>query len=78
MMQGIREMARQAGRDPAKLQMVVRGNSSGSPDQIKAEIQANRDAGADEMFVDPFMAPGPASLDRTLRSMEQIKRLAEG
>jgi probable F420-dependent oxidoreductase len=78
MMQGIREMARQAGRDPAKLQMVVRGNFSGSPEQMKADIQATRDAGADELFLDPFFAPGHTSLEVVLRSMEQIKRLAEG
>jgi probable F420-dependent oxidoreductase len=78
MMQGIREMARQAGRDPAKLQMVVRGNSYGSPEQIKAEIQATREAGADEMFIDPFFAPTVTSVEAVLRSMEQIKRLAEG
>ena len=69
MMQGIRDMARQAGRDPAKLQMVVRGNVYGTPDQIKAEIQATREAGADEMFVDPFFSPTVTSVDAVLRSI---------
>jgi alkanesulfonate monooxygenase SsuD/methylene tetrahydromethanopterin reductase-like flavin-dependent oxidoreductase (luciferase family) len=78
MMQGIREMARQAGRDPAKLHMVVRVNSYGSPEQIKAEIQATREAGADEMFIDPFFSPAITSVEAALRSLEQIKRLAEG
>ncbi|MSQ05626.1 MAG: LLM class F420-dependent oxidoreductase [Dehalococcoidia bacterium] len=78
MMQGVGEMAKQAGHDPAKLQMVVRGNSYGSPDQMKAEIQATREAGAEELFFDPFFSPAITSLDAVLRTMEQIKRLAEG
>jgi probable F420-dependent oxidoreductase len=73
MMQGIREMARKAGRDPAKLQMVVRGNSYGSPEKIKAEIQATREAGADEMFIDPFFAPGIASVNDALLLLEQFR-----
>lgn len=90
MMEGIRGMAQQAGRNPKELQMIVRGNLyvspqpmgadrfifTGSLDQIKADVQACQGIGADEVFFDPFFSPGVASTDQVLRLMEQLRGAA--
>jgi probable F420-dependent oxidoreductase len=90
MMQGIRDMARQAGRDPAALKMVVRANVhvtdaplgddrwifTGSREQIKSDIQAVQNIGADELFFDPTFSPAGASLASFQESLEDLKQLA--
>lgn len=90
MMEGIRGMAREAGRNPSDLKMVVRafpfissepmGNDRmifmGSEDQIKADIKALEDIGTDEVFFDPTPSPDGTSVDGFLKVMEQMKELA--
>jgi alkanesulfonate monooxygenase SsuD/methylene tetrahydromethanopterin reductase-like flavin-dependent oxidoreductase (luciferase family) len=65
-MDGIRNMMREAGRNPADLKLVVRGNVQLTPDpleerypfvgsweQILSDIEETRRVGADELFVEP-------------------------
>lgn len=85
----IKQMAQEAGRDPATLQMIVRANVeisdkplpgeralfSGSLEQIREDAFACRDIGADELFYDPVFSPGAQSLDKWLDLMEQLRNL---
>jgi probable F420-dependent oxidoreductase len=89
MFAGIRQMAKEAGRDPASLIMVVRANVdiaerplpkeraifSGTIEQIKEDTVACREIGAHELFFDPTFSPGAQSLDRWLALMEQLRKL---
>ncbi len=91
MMEGIRGMAQQAGRDPSELKMVVRANVHvtgepmgdqrgifyGSPDEIKSDIQATKKIAADELFFDPSFSPDGTSLEGFLKTMKQMKQLSE-
>jgi hypothetical protein len=86
MMEGIRGMAQEAGRNSSDLKMVVRANVHvtpqtqgdqrqpfyGSLDEIKSDIQATRDIGADELFIDPGLS-GITSVEVYLEVMEQMK-----
>ena len=87
MMEGIREMASQSGRDPSELKMIVRANIeisdrsagaeravfSGTLDEIKADITRVKDMGADEVFLDPLFSPEAATAEGILGVMEQFK-----
>jgi len=46
--------------------------SHGSLDEIKSDIQATRDIGADELFIDPGLS-GITSVEVYLEVMEQMK-----
>ena len=86
MMEGIRGMAQEAGRDSSVLKMVVRANVHvtpqsqgdqrqpfyGSLDEIKSDIQATRDIGADELFIDPGL-DGVTPVEVYLEVLEQFK-----
>ena len=77
------------GRDPSSLQLVVRANLevsdeplgknrwsfAGSVDQMKEDIEACRDVGADELFFDPIFSRDADSLDRFLKRMEQMREI---
>jgi probable F420-dependent oxidoreductase len=85
----IKQMAKEAGRDPALLALVVRANLeisqkplgkdrilfSGSLDQIKEDIAGCRQIGAHELFFDPTFMHGAQKLDRWLEIMEQVRGL---
>jgi len=87
MFAGIKQMAKDAGRDPASLRMVVRANLvlsekplgqdrplfSGSLDQVKEDTQACRQMGAHEVFYDPTFSPGAQQLSKWLSLMEQVR-----
>ena len=89
MMEGIRGMAQQAGRDPAELKLVVRANFNvtgqplgdgrgtfyGSLDEIKSDIQATKALGADDLCFDPTFSSDGTSLNGFLKTMEQMKEL---
>ncbi len=91
MMEGIRGMAQEAGRDSSVLKLVVRANVHvtpqtqgdqrqpfyGSLDEIKSDIRATRDIGADELFIDPGLS-GVTSVEVYLEVMEQFKDLIDG
>jgi hypothetical protein len=82
-------MAKEAGRDPLSLAMIVRANLeitdkplakgrmifTGTLDQIKEDIAGCRQIGAHELFFDPTFSPGAQSLDRWLALMEQVRKL---
>jgi probable F420-dependent oxidoreductase len=84
----IKQMAKDAGRDPSALKMVVRANVeisdkppgtkraifSGTLEEIKQDVVGCRKIGADELFFDPtFQAK---SLNEWLTLMEQLRGLA--
>ena len=91
MMEGIRGMAREAGRNPSDLKLVVRANLhvspeplgegrwifSGSLEEVKSDIKATRDIGADELLFDPTFSPDGASTETFLNPMERMKQLSE-
>jgi probable F420-dependent oxidoreductase len=83
----VKQMAKDAGRDPSSLKMVVRGNLeitdkplgdkrtifSGTIEQIKEDIAGCKRIGAHELFFDPtFQAH---SLEEWLALMEQFRKL---
>lgn len=89
MISGLKDMARQAGRNPDELEVVVRANLmvtdqplgdqrwifAGSVNEIKADIAATRDLGVAEVVFDPTFSPDGASLAGFLSRMEQIRQL---
>lgn len=90
MFQGIQKLAKDAGRDPAALKLVVRANLivsekplskerplfSGVLDQVKDDIAACRDIGTHELFFDPTFSPGAQDLGNWLKLMESVRKLA--
>ena len=90
MFDGIKAMAKEAGRNPSDLKLVVRANIlvsdtamgegrwifSGSKDEIKADIKATKELGAHEVHFDPTFSPDGESIDGFLKSMEQVRELA--
>ncbi len=89
MMGSLRNMAKEAGRDPASLQLIVRANVnvtekplgedrwifSGTLQQIQQDLDGCRKLGAQETCFDPIFSPDGTSLDRFLARMEQLRAL---
>jgi hypothetical protein len=87
MFSSIKQMAKEAGRDPATMVMVVRATLeitekplgkdraifSGSLEQISEDVRGCAKIGADEVFFDPAFAPGGQSLDHWLSLLEQLQ-----
>jgi len=83
----IRQMAKDAGRDPSALSMVVhavleitdrplgkdRAIFSGSLEQIAEDVRGCAEIGSEEVFFDPAFSPGGQSLDRWLSLLEQLQ-----
>lgn len=83
---GIQEMAKEAGRDPSKLELLVRGNCefsdsplggdradfTGTIEQIGTDIATAREIGAHELVLDVQFAPGVESKDDYLTRMKQL------
>ena len=90
MWEGIQGMAKEAGRDPSKLQLIVRANFSispetgpegrfiftGSEEQIKQDIADVRAMGADELHFDPTTGAQGGTAQRWSESIERIRELA--
>src|SRR5262245_40227189 len=90
MFEGIKETARQVGRDPSELELVVRANVeltetplgddrgpfSGTADQIEADIASMREIGATQLFFDPTVDPTVRSLDDYVGRMELYADIA--
>jgi hypothetical protein len=90
MLGAVKGMAREAGRDPADVQFIVRVNYHltpqplgddrfiyyGTREQIKADIDATRALGADEMFFDPTFSPLGETVEGYLAELEEMKKLA--
>ena len=85
----LKQMAKEAGRDPSSLAMIVRANLeitakplgkermifSGTLDQIKQDIAGCGRIGAHELFFDPTFDAGAKTLDQWLVLMEQLRKL---
>lgn len=87
MFAAVKQMAKEAGHDPASLAMIVRANLeitdkplgdkrmifTGTIEQIKEDIAGSKRIGANELFFDPtFQAK---SLEEWLALMEQLRKL---
>ena len=91
MITSLKDMAKEAGRDPAELEIIVRANMAvteeplgdprfictGTPEQIKADIAAARELGIHELHFDPSFSPDGTSLEGFLKTMEQMKALSD-
>ncbi len=89
MFAGIKQMAKEAGRDPSSLELIVRANLeirdkpvennrmifSGTLEQIKEDIAGCRKIGANEVFFDPTFTSGGQSLDRWLTLLDDMRKL---
>ena len=87
MFSGLKQMAKEAGRDPGSLQLIVRGHVdlrdkplakdraifSGTLEQVKEDLEACRTIGAHQLFFDPTFYT--QSLERWLELMEQLRKL---
>ena len=85
----VKQMAKDAGRDPSSLELVVRANLeitdkqlpkerwifSGNMDQIREDLAGCRSIGAHEVHFDPTFSAGAQSLERWLALMEQMHKL---
>ncbi|HEY1264335.1 MAG TPA: LLM class F420-dependent oxidoreductase [Terriglobales bacterium] len=83
----IKRMAKDAGRDPSRLEMVVRANLhitdkplgkdrlifTGTLDQVKEDTEACQQIGAHEVHFDPGFEPGKITLEGWLKLMEQLR-----
>jgi len=83
----IKQMAKEAGRDPSAISMVVhaglgltekpldkdRAIFSGSLEQIADDVSACAKIGASEIFFDPAFAPDGQSLDHWLTLLKQLR-----
>jgi hypothetical protein len=89
MFEGLKQMAKEAGRDSSKLQLVVRANvdisSKARPkdgaiftrtvDQIKADIEGGKRIGAHELHFDPTFMPGAQNLGPLARADGECRKL---
>jgi probable F420-dependent oxidoreductase len=89
MYDGIRGMAKEAGRNPDEIDLVVRANFTitdqalgedrfifyGSRNEIKSDIDAVRALGASEVIFDPSFSPDGQSVEGFLTRMEQIREM---
>jgi len=89
MFDSIKQLAKEAGRDPSRIELVIRAHPeiadkplgkersvfSGSVDQIKEDIAGCRNIGAHEIHFDPTFMKGGQALDRWLAVMEQMRKL---
>jgi probable F420-dependent oxidoreductase len=89
MFDSVRTMAQNAGRDPSRLQLVVRANVeihdtprapggaifTGTLAQIREDVGACKALGANEVHFDPTFTPGAQQIDRWLALMEQLRAL---
>ena len=91
MFEGIKETARQAGRDPSELELVMRGNVEvtesplgddrgpfcGTREQIASDIAASREIGSTQLILDPTFDPAVRWLDDFVGRMELFADLAK-
>ncbi len=89
---GIQAMAKEAGRDPSKLELIVRGNCelsdtpisgeraefTGTIEQVGADIATAREIGAHELVLDVQFTTGVETKDDYLTRMKQLWDVANG
>ena len=92
MFDGIKQMAREAGRKPDELALIVRGNVefsdkaadkgradfTGTAEQITADIAATPSLGAAELVFDIQFSPDIKGVDDILKRMQQLRQAAGG
>jgi probable F420-dependent oxidoreductase len=92
MFEGIKSAAKEAGRDPSELELIMRANVEvsdsalgddrasfcGSPDQIAADIAATREIDADELCIDVTFDPAVRTIDDYVGRIELLHGLATG
>src|SRR5574341_2105149 len=90
MFEGIKGMAKEAGRDPAALELIVRANVEFSPapinqnradfagtlEQIASDVAEARKLGAAEIVFDVQFSPGVETVDDIITRMEQLRQAA--
>jgi alkanesulfonate monooxygenase SsuD/methylene tetrahydromethanopterin reductase-like flavin-dependent oxidoreductase (luciferase family) len=90
MYDGIKQMAKEAGRDPAKLELLVRANVEfaskpiekdrpdfiGTAEQIAGDIAAVRKLGASEIIFDVHFSPDVKDGAAMLAKLEQLGKMA--
>ncbi|MEX1194792.1 MAG: hypothetical protein WED85_07005, partial [Dehalococcoidia bacterium] len=86
----IKGMAKEAGRNPDELKLIVRGNMTvtdeplgddrwiftGTWDQIKSDAQAVKGLGADELILDPTFSRYGETVEGFLEAMGKVRGLA--
>ncbi len=91
MFEVIKGMAREAGRDPSTLKLIVRANVefsdaalgkdrtdfTGTLEQIAGDIVATRELGAEELFFDVQFSPGIEGVDDIVARLEQLWQAAK-
>ena len=91
MLDGIRQMAEGHGRDPDGIELIVRANVhvtdaplgddrsifSGTPDQIRSDVESSREAGAAELTLDVTFDPATRTPDDYLRGLETWLEVAK-
>jgi alkanesulfonate monooxygenase SsuD/methylene tetrahydromethanopterin reductase-like flavin-dependent oxidoreductase (luciferase family) len=89
MFETIKRLAKEAGRDPSRMQLIVRAHPeiadkllgkdrplfAGTLDQIKEDVSRCRSIGAQEIHFDPTFMKGGQVLNRWLEVMEQIRKV---
>jgi probable F420-dependent oxidoreductase len=90
MFEGIKGMAKEAGRDPAALELIVRANVefsdtplgegradfTGSLEQIVGDVAETLKLGAAEIVFDVQFSPGVETVDTIVARMEQLRQAA--
>jgi alkanesulfonate monooxygenase SsuD/methylene tetrahydromethanopterin reductase-like flavin-dependent oxidoreductase (luciferase family) len=85
----IKNMAKDAGRNPTELKVILRENlsitqqsmgkdrafCSGTLEQIKEDIASVKAYGPDELILDPTFSPDTQNEQAFLRNMEAIRKL---
>src|SRR5215813_4627039 len=91
MFDGIKGMAREAGRDPAELELIVRANAefsdtpinkdradfTGSLEQIAGDVAETLKLGAAEIVFDVQFSPDVKTVDDIVARMEQLYQIAK-
>ena len=91
MFEGIKNMAKEAGRDPSALELIVRANVeihnspiqknrvdfTGTLDQIAEDVKATQKLLATEIVFDAQFSPGVETANDLVSRMEQLWRIAK-
>ena len=91
MFEGIKGMAKEAGRDPATLELIVRanveihnspiqkdrGDFTGTLEQIAEDVKTTQNLGAAEIVFDSQFSPGVETASDIVSRMEQIWRMVK-
>ena len=91
MFEGIKNMAKEAGRDPSALELIVRANVeiqnsriekeridfTGTLEQIAEDLKATQKLGATEIVFDAQFSPGVETANDLVSRMEQLWRIVK-